>query len=456
MDSLAIAFSNLTLQDCRPVSRMTNDLLYQLFLLIAPSSPADKILQSVLLSHVSREWRQVILGAPLMWTYVTMVISKSKTDHSEVIQSFLQRSDPHPMSFHLSAFVDMEFRRCEVTKAIRGHAHRFQAVHVLVDKLASLTSPLDALSSFRMPRLQHFDLAVRDVQRCTILMNARTKSQWSTAPYLPFTESPTQYLDWSLKRYTLTMMSLKYLDLTPSTLLPILIMTQHSLAHLELFNDNYDRDEEYLALPCVCLPNLVSLSIGYRRPRTMLRFIKMIDLPNLQRLSVRDLGRCGQKTTPKNMLDSSYRPTGKEAKDCFDLLLNLCPFRSIVHLKLHGITCPTTSLDELLLPLQHLFSALESLSIILCDVTFLEALIEITLLTSPERLNSLSELTITSDDYSHVLQYLALRAARGLPVLKLLSVNPRISLLRHFYSKHADSFRVMNRKRQNAPKDMYW
>jgi hypothetical protein len=435
---------------------MTHDVLYLLFFLVAPSNPADRILQTVLLSHVSREWRHIILGAPLIWTYVTMVVSKSKIDHSMVVQSFLRRSQDYPLTFHLGALVDMEFRRCEVAKAIRGHAHRFRAVHVLVDKLASLTSPLDILSSFQMPLLQHFDLAVREVQRCTILMNARTERRRITAPYLPFTESPTSYLDWSLKRYTLTMLSLKYLDLTPSTLLPILIMTQDSLAHLEIYNDDYDRDEDYLALPCVTLSSLISLGIGYRRPRTVVRFIRMLDLPNLRRLSVRDFGRCAETTTPPKMLDSRNRCVGKETKDSLTLLSELCPFTSVVHLELHGVVCPTSSLQMLLVPFQHLFSELRSLSMILCDVKFLDALVETTLIATPEHMDRLSELVITSGEYSHVLQYLALRAARDLPSLQLLSVNPRIALLRHFYSKYAKTSRVMNKKWRNIPEDTCW
>jgi len=334
--------------------------------------------------------------------------------------------------------------------------NRFHAVHVLVDKLASLTSPLDVVSSFRMPLLEHFDLAVRRVQRCTILMKAQTERQWITAPHLPFTESPTPYLDWSLNRYMLTTMSLKYLGLTPSTLLPILIITQHSLAHLELYNDDCDRNEDYLALPCVTLSSLVSLSIGYRRPRTIIRFVRMLDLPQLQYLSVRDFGRCPETTTPVKMLDSHNRCEGRGVKDPFKLLSELCPFTSVIHFKLYGVACATTSLRVLLAPLQHIFSDLKSLSIVLCDVKFVEALIETTLITPPERMDSMLDLTITSGEYPHVLQYLALRAARGLPPLKLLSVNPRIALLRHFYSEYAYSFRVMNRKRRNIPQDMCW
>jgi hypothetical protein len=349
--------------------------------------------------------------------------------------------------------VDMEFRRCEVAKAIHGHAHRFRAVYVLVDKLASLTSPLDILSSFRMPLLRHFDLAVRGVQRCTVLMNARTEI---TAPYLPFADSPTSYLDWSLKQYTLTVLSLKYLGLTPSTLLPILIMTQDSLAHLEIYNDDYDRDEDHLALPCVTLPNLISFGIGYRRPRTVVRFVRMLHLPNLRRLSVRDFGRCAETTTPKKMLDSHHRCVGKETKDSLTLLSELCPFTSVVHLELHGVVCPTSSLQMLLVPFQHLFSGLRSLSIILCDVKFLDALVEVTLVTPLEHMDMLSKLAITSGEYSHVLRYLALRATRGLLPLQMLSVNPRISLLRHFYSNYARAFRVMDKKRRNIPKDTCW
>jgi hypothetical protein len=184
----------------------------------------------------------------------------------------------------------------------------------------------------------------------------------------------------------------------------------------------------------------------------------MLDLPNLRYLSVRDFGRCPDSKTPAKMLDSSYCNRGlrEGMKEAGPLLFELRLFTSVVDLKLHGITCPMWPLPELLVPLRHLFSSLESLCLILCDTKLTHALVEVTASTPQDHMRSLSTLTITSDDYILIPQYLALRTSRGLPRLKLLTVNPRMALLRHFYADYAENMQVMDRNWRNIPQGMGW
>jgi hypothetical protein len=441
-------FSRLTLDDpsIAPVLRMPHDVLYQLFLSYAPSNPINNVMGTVRLSHVCREWRSIILRAPLLWTYINMYMTSSGIDHSAVVASFFRRSKGLPLTFHLFTDVDVDRRRCqELGRAISPHSHRFQAVYIMVDPLVSLQSPLDAVVPFPMPMLHHFDLAVKNQQRCTIFMKPRSKPLDS---HRVIPESPTPYLDWSVRGYNLTTLSLKYMTLSPANLLPILIMTQNSLLHLELYDD-YLVDTS-VGMPYIALPSLVSLRVGYRRPAVMVRFIKLFILPKLICLSVHDFGSCPDSTTPRRMRDTFFKTAAN--KDATELLITMCPFTTVINLKLLGVTCPSTPLPELLLPLQYLFQAVKTLSLVLCDIDFLDVLVETTLAASPKFLENLSQLTLTSEDYPLVLEYLSLRAARGLPRLKLLSVNPRMALLRHFYSDYAEALRVVGRRKRRVLK----
>lgn len=450
IDRLVEDFRRLMLDEpiVAPILRLPSEVLYQLFLSSTPSNPIENVLETVRLSHVCREWRSIILQAPLLWTYINMYMTSSGADHSAVVASFFRRSKDLPLTFHLFADVDVDRRRRqELGRAISPHSHRFQAVYIMVDSSRSLQSPLDAIIPFRMPLLRHFDLAVKNQQRCTIFMKPRLQA-FDTYYIIP--DSPTPYLDWSVRGYSLTSLSLKYLDLSPADLLPILMMTQKSLLHLELYGDYMVNTP--VRLPYITLPNLVSLRVGYRRPAVMAHFVKLFILPKLLSLSVHDFGTCPDSATPRRMRDTFFKVTPN--KDATGLLTAMCPFTTVINLKLLGVTCPSTPLPGLLLPLQYLFQAAKSLSLVLCDADFLDALVETTIAASPKLLENLSELTLTSEDYPLVLEYLSLRAARGLPRLKLLSVNPRMALLRHFYADYAEGLRVVGRRKHRVIKDV--
>ncbi|KAF9467625.1 hypothetical protein BDZ94DRAFT_1248577 [Collybia nuda] len=451
IDSMIEDFSKLALDDFKiipPMLRLPSDILYQLFLSSAPSDPIENVLETVRLSHVCSGWRSIILQAPLLWTYVNMYMTSSGVEHSAVMTSFFRRSKNLPLTFHLFADIDVDRRRREeLGRIISPHTSRFRALYIMVDPLVSLQSPLDAIISFPMPLLCHFDLAVQNQQRCTVFMEPRPQS---SNAYFIVPDSPTPYLDWTVRGYNLTTLSLKYLDLLPADLLPILMMTQKSLIHLELYND-------YMVgvparLPYITLPNLISFRVGYRRPAVVAHLVKLLILPKLASLTVHDFGSCPDSTTPRRMQDTFFKVVPN--KDATELLTAMCPFGSVGNLKLLGVTCPSTPLPGLLQPLQYLFQAVKSLSLVLCDADFLDALVEATVVASPTLLENLSELTITSEDYPLVLNYLSLRASRGLPRLKLLSVNPRMAVLRHFYADYAEGLRVVGRRKQRVNKDI--
>ena len=453
MDELATTFSSLAVvylpRTSRTLLEMPDDLLYQLFTSILPPHPADALLTAVKLSHVCTNWRAIIINAPVLWMYVDMPITR-KRRHTHVVESFLRRSQQLSLDFHIRVRADADPVPLHVVEAISLHSHRFHALSVLVHPRSSLNIALDAVSAMDLPLIQHFDLAVVGQQQCSLTMQPRS-SAGRFQNHLIIPHSPIPYLDWSIRTFNLTSLSLKYMDISAADLLTVLILAQFSLRHLEVYSDYRDVCPNFL--PCITLPHLGTIRIGYRRADVLCRIVDRLILPNLYSASVHDFGRCPERTTPSRYRDTHFKSVIAQEKDASKLLVAMCPFRNLTHLKLRGVLCPSTPFESLILPLQYLFEGLSSLHLLKSDPEFMLALVDVTSVCSMHGLRNLTELSTTCEEYALVMEYLALRSARGLPRLRRLSVNPKISLLRHFYKEYAEEMRVLGRYRVVGPPD---
>ncbi|RDB21924.1 hypothetical protein Hypma_010912 [Hypsizygus marmoreus] len=451
VDDLAGAFSRLSLYDHRDIGRpeLPDDILYNLFLSMKTSDAPSSVRTTVKLSHVCTRWRDVIVHAPLLWTYVTVYWTPRKRDHSEVIKSFLCRSKRLSLSFHLFISCCMactEPRIRQLAMLLHPHAHRIHTVKVKTTFEMHSHIPISNILPARMPLLRRLHIALPDSRRCIISVK-EPRSHKEIAHFRQCLVPPisdTHFLDWSIRSSHLTTISLKYCDMSPRQLLPILIMTQSTLLHLEIYDDWPPHPIGFTANPVVTLPNLISLSLGYLNPVPLWALVHRLILPKLRSLSVHDFGECPEPTTP------TCRPQKHPtiSNDAFDLLVAMCPFTTVTHLTLRGVSCPDTTFEDMMEPMRYLFEGLESLAIIRCDTEFVDGLFEVTLDSDLSELNGLTELLVTINDYSFFMEYLRLRAARGLPRFKILAVNPRMALLRHFYRDYSDSIYVRGHKLQ--------
>ncbi|KAF8063338.1 hypothetical protein FPV67DRAFT_237863 [Lyophyllum atratum] len=421
--------------------RLPDDVLYHLFLSMDTSHPMRSLRTTVRLSHVCAQWRAVIVCAPLLWTYIGLLWTRNRTRHSQVIESFLHRSQRLPLTIQLifTSDSDPEPYILEWSQALSPHAHRFRELIMKVYSPFPIRIAVQTITPLKMPRLTHFDLAMFDYQGCTISMKPRSAEQLVSLEghhFIPIAR--TSYLDWTVRNFHITSLSLKYVDLTMAELFPVLIVTQSTLTHLEYYNV-ITADYVIGDVPRITLPKLTSLHVGYRCTLTAWNLVECLILPNLRSAFVHDFGRSPESRTPSRLQDKSC---SAEDKDACKLLVALCPFTKVASLTLRGVTCFSSTFEEVMLPLQYLFQGLESLVLIQCDSQFLRVLFDVTLDSRLSELESLSKLVITSDDHQLVLFYLRLRAARGLPRLKLFSVNPRMALLRHFYREFAADFHV--------------
>ena len=123
-------------------------------------------------------------------------------------------------------------------------------------------------------------------------------------------------------------MSIKYLPgVTPVVLHPVLLASKDTLVYLALYNHQpVHETESAIQLEPVCLPQLERLDIGYMQPSVLLGFVRLLSLPALKHLSVRDFGGCPE--TNERITPTHFGGVGEElnthwSKDAYQLLVGL-------------------------------------------------------------------------------------------------------------------------------------
>ncbi|KAG5645309.1 hypothetical protein DXG03_006498 [Asterophora parasitica] len=456
------------------LGRIPDDIIYQLYQFLQSADPIESLHTTVTLSHVCGRWRTVAVHAPLLWTYVRLCWTQKRMNHSQVVDEFLRRSRHLPLTIHLVFDLHVDQYIYDWANALSAHAHRFRELAIVVDSSIPPEMAIEAILPLEMPRLQHFNFALLGNARCTVAMKPRPSEQVARVDaHLIIPKSPFSYLDWTARNFHLTSISLKYLDLSMVDLFPVLVLAQSTITHLEYYIVTMDDN----ILPRITLPKLTSLHIGYTWAQSAWNLLDCLICPSLSTVQVHDFGRCPETRTPVEMRDDTAYATSTASsdsnidinsdthftpdpnsewatnKDARELLTALCPFTSITSLTLRGVTCFFSTFEDVTPPLEHLFRGLTALVLVQCDSQFFHALFDITLDSTPTDLEALTQLVITSDDYPLVLDYLRLRAARGLPKLGLFSVNPRMAVLRHFYGEFAEDFQVRGQVRHQPKRE---
>ena len=146
---------------------------------------------------------------------------------------------------------------------------------------------------------------------------------------------------WHLRN--ITSLTVSYLELGTDPRIPnrdlldILSRNMSTLEHLEIIDTAPIIC--MLEFPCtVTLPRLTSLSIGYVRASLMVRLVQALSLPKLRSLTVRDVTRTPEFSTPKYI----WGWLGNHVKDvqmegALGLLTALSNFPTVTHLKVSGI-----------------------------------------------------------------------------------------------------------------------
>ncbi|KAG6856963.1 hypothetical protein H0H87_011633 [Tephrocybe sp. NHM501043] len=421
--------------------QLPSDILYHLLLLARTSDPDESLRMTVKLSHVCSHWRNVAIGAPLLWTYVWLSWSSRQQRHLFTVEKLLHRSQQLPLTlrFVVNGVEGIEYISYWL-KVLYNHTQRIRTLILTLPPLTDYDSAVRMIvSPLKMPSLARFYLEMTDFNRmhCSVSLKPREQVDGNQcSPAMPRYRR-TPYLDWTARPFHITSLSLKSVLVMARDLFPILVMSQSTLVQLEYYVSNCHPDWED-EMPRINLPKLTTLRIGYGCVNPAYLLVRRLALPSLSSVTVHDFRRCPETGLP-TLVPAKITP---DRTDALVLLRALQPFTSITNLTLRGVECFTSSLREVEIPLQPLIHGLKSLVLVNCDAQFLHILYNTTVETSRQSLVGLSELAITCHNYSMVLDYLRLREARGLPRLKTLSVNSKMAILRPIVRDFVDTFHV--------------
>ncbi|KAJ7675497.1 hypothetical protein B0H17DRAFT_1080941 [Mycena rosella] len=152
------------------IKKLSEDILYEIFMSLAGEPFFNNCDLAVLLSHVCRTWRSVIIRAPLLWKFVTMHSSGSSKDHSATVESFLCRSQDQPITFVLFLRKTL-LLPLPVARILHRHAHRVRSLCVRASDFPCLAYYLGHMSSLYFTSLEHLEAVVRPSGGCFTLLS---------------------------------------------------------------------------------------------------------------------------------------------------------------------------------------------------------------------------------------------------------------------------------------------
>jgi hypothetical protein len=393
-------------------------------------SNSDYCELSRVLSQVCRVWRTFIVSSPKYWTVIKMRCGSAEGQHLWA-KALLDRSQSQPITFHL--YISAPFHRDEVKRVVCHHAGR---IHKLIIRSEIDVPPTVVWIEFQLfmsKDLELFDYRQKDSMRVTTVRDPLSSSHSKSYPFqLPLTSGlECAHLNWSTwQMKSITSLTLDYLELGSGTRIPnrdlcaILSRNLGTLEHLEIID--HAPIIAMLEYPyVVTLPRLKSLSIGYVRAATLVPFVETLRLPALRSLSMRDVARAPELSTPKHL--RGVRHDFGCLEGGLNLLTALHRFETVTHLRAHGVRChePSILMDEL---------ALESLTLVDSDDLFCSLICSVPAPINGWKNNSapgltrsglsITEFTVTSHCHELFVDYLTKRLDARCPPLRRLTLSP--------------------------------
>ncbi|KAJ7917683.1 hypothetical protein B0H13DRAFT_319864 [Mycena leptocephala] len=234
-----------------PVLTLPNEIISEIFFHFLPAyplfPPLTGILSPTLLTQICREWREIALAIPTLWSAIPISCSDSPQDF-ERHDIWLSRSNFCPLSIEI---VEGRYVNCrpENLAAVIAQRARWEQLKIHLwahSSLPTIEGP--------MPLLRHLDLVLKD--------------HFSTANVIVCSEAPMLRSvilnDLAASKVILPWAQLTSLTLTtvyPRECAPLLKETPN-LVHCELglvLNDDDDMSSAEIQLPC-----LESLTLKYK------------------------------------------------------------------------------------------------------------------------------------------------------------------------------------------------
>ncbi|KAF7355667.1 F-box domain-containing protein [Mycena sanguinolenta] len=247
-------------------------------------------------SHVSRRFRDVIVGAPALWTLIETNYDVEGT--VEIMKLYLERSEQRRISVHLWCLATLKTTRCLVVgrfNLIIPHIKRVWRLRVDVP-----ANPMEILLPFRdvaAPALRHLEIATNDnfpwasielfsagAPALTFLKMNRFKPQWPISLGTPFLTHLEFWngQDWEEENATLLLLA----SITEQC--PLLV---HLYLDIDWMNPQMNPNGQRFHIPS--LKSLHFSAFEYEDPNYLLEIVDLFDTPTLTKL-IFDNARCDQ------------------------------------------------------------------------------------------------------------------------------------------------------------------
>ncbi|KAJ7629740.1 hypothetical protein DFH06DRAFT_1225291 [Mycena polygramma] len=257
-----------------PVLALPNELISEIFLHFLPPypdfPPLKGLLSPTLLTHICRQWRDIALSTPQLWSAISSFDNNWEGRELRIVKLWLERSHYCPLSIRLGT--EKAGADDKLVEAVIPHRARWQYLKIDLEgqDLRIFDGP--------MPLLQHLELVVDE-------------------PFEPLVNGGFSFQDLPLLRtvalndnalpVTLPwaqLVSLTLFDMYPSELVPILVQTRN-LVHCELHVDF--RAPEYREIwRDITLESLELLVLKHRGPWPTKDFLPTLIVPALRSLQI--------------------------------------------------------------------------------------------------------------------------------------------------------------------------
>lgn len=402
------------------------DIIFSACVINDESSNCDV---SRLLSQTCGMWRDFITNSPKYWTSVSMHFN-GKAVRRLWTRTILERSQTLPLTLHLRITAPFELR--DVTIGLYPHLGRVRKFIVDCDIDGPPVQLWHKLQLFMQEQLELFDYRQKDGMRVTTVRKFLSSSDPPFDSFhIPLTGCiESEHLKWSTwQMRNITSLTLDYIEpgteICSKDVVAILSRSLNSLEHLSICDSRFwvnmfIFDEIYT------FPKLTSLSIKYVRAACLVPFVDSLNLPSLIALSIRDVTRVPESSTPaqwRGYKDGVHHTLGGG----LELLTSLQEFRTVTHMECYGVRThdPPIIMGEM---------ALEYLTLVDSDDVFRCLVCMLPTPRNGWRKNnspsltrsgmSLQHLAVTSNDHELFVNYLEKRQEAKCAPLRELAISP--------------------------------
>ena len=409
-----------------PIQRLTFDALWHIFGYVSLSDPHQG---PMIVSHVSRHWRQVALNSPLIWSNVIIRLTGatgtgSPQPQHRLASAYFRRSRDVSIVVTIHATRPFRVETREREELLQRNAHRIRFLYIKASEghVANLLWTQMQMD-MPMPRLEVFETVIL-VSDSHISVIATPDENTGIIP--PVSDSLALWDLWSPTGLTVLTLETACLWNKPdlNDIYHILSTTCCTIQHFKYLGLISSIDDTEVNRNHLEFPELRSLTVFCND--SMVPLLQLMIIPNLESLILRDFVTHPAAIPTTELMEEIDNDTLTfEPEDLFQAIKQ---WTTITRLEIYGIDEPS---DDLSSPRPELSNYLESLndlsSLVLYGIGAATSVAYALFMLKKPFLPNLScfllGISPNNDLSHHLCDYLIARQCHQLPRLQKLSVN---------------------------------